>query len=646
MEIFIKKLNLLNFKGIKSLTINFNHNTDISGDNGTGKTTIFDAFLWIMFDKDSSNKSDFNIKTLDEHGKAYNKLDHEVSAVLSIDGSDVYLKKTMREKWVKRRGDASVVFDGHETTYSWNDVPVSQGEYKKKISTIIDEQLFRMLTDPEYFNKLKWQERRNILMGITSKIDDNSIRSAKHDFSELLNQISGKTIEELRKEIVAKKKKIKDELLLIPSRIDEANRSMPEKTDYVQLREVYIGLEKEVDMIDGQIKDKAEINKQANEKKLEIQNKLFGMRTQIQDIEFSVEKTINNEEREAQTASLQLRTNLELCDKAVKNHNLKVEELAKECQEIELRLSELRVSYRKQDEEQLFFTEGEFICPACKRPLDDSDIEQKKNEITISFNTNKSKRLEEINNKGKLIKSQLEEKQKHIELLKDEIVVLVEKFNNASSDYQRSLSQTKQPKLMSDILKTNKEYNDIKANIKELENNTEHAVSNDENLQKAKKDIQNKMIGIKEKIDTEKLAAKLNIRISELSLMEKTMAQEIADLEKTELLVQEFIKAKISLLETSINKKFRYVKFKLFDMQVNGQEVECCDTVINGVPWDDANNAAKINSGLDIINTLGNHYKILAPVFIDNAEAVNKLSDMDCQVIRLMVSKDSQLIIK
>lgn len=75
----IEKLKLKNFKGCRTLTLDAGgRNVRIFGDNATFKTTVFDAYLWLLFDKDSAGKKDFEIKTLDEQGKAIPGLDHEV----------------------------------------------------------------------------------------------------------------------------------------------------------------------------------------------------------------------------------------------------------------------------------------------------------------------------------------------------------------------------------------------------------------------------------------------------------------------------------------------------------------------------------------------------------------------------------------
>ena len=137
MEIKIFSLKLKNFKGIKDLKIDFNcQNTNIYGANATGKTTIFDAFKWLFFDKDSNDRKDFNIKTLDSNNKPIHFLEHEVEAILVIDGVDMTFKKVFQEKWVKKRGQSEQEFSGHETNYWIDEVPVKKKDYEEKINNL------------------------------------------------------------------------------------------------------------------------------------------------------------------------------------------------------------------------------------------------------------------------------------------------------------------------------------------------------------------------------------------------------------------------------------------------------------------------------------------------------------------------------
>ena len=98
--VLIKEISLLNFKGLRNLTVEFDPAlTEINGRNGIGKTTIFDGFTWLLFGKNSEDRKQFGIKTYDEAGNIIPKLPHEVSAVLLVDGEFVTICVRLNDIW-------------------------------------------------------------------------------------------------------------------------------------------------------------------------------------------------------------------------------------------------------------------------------------------------------------------------------------------------------------------------------------------------------------------------------------------------------------------------------------------------------------------------------------------------------------------
>ena len=133
-------------------------------------------------------------------------------------------------------------------------------------------------------------------------------------------------------------------------------------------------------------------------------------------------------------------------------------------------------------------------------------------------------------------------------------------------------------------------------------------------------------------------------RIEELKAEERQLAAEYEELESQLYLTEEFIRAKVRMLEEKINNKFEMARFKLFNVLVNGGIEECCETMYDGVPYSNLNNGARLNIGLDIINTLAEHYGFAPPIWLDNAESVTDILQTKGQQIRLVVSeKDKQL---
>ncbi|MFH1743771.1 MAG: ATP-binding protein, partial [bacterium] len=154
-------LYIQNFKGIKGFMFEPNgKNANLYGDNATGKTTIADAFSWLLFGKDSAGQAVFAIKPLDADNNEIHNLETSVEGKFEIQGKTVALRKVFKEKWTKPRGKAKAEFSGHTTDHYVDGVPVTAGEYKQRVGEIGDEELFKILTDPSYFNEgLHWEKR-------------------------------------------------------------------------------------------------------------------------------------------------------------------------------------------------------------------------------------------------------------------------------------------------------------------------------------------------------------------------------------------------------------------------------------------------------------------------------------------------------
>jgi len=211
-QITLNQLSLLNFKGIQSLTIDFSNETFISGDNGTGKTTIHDAFLWLLFGKDSEGRADFPIKTLDSDNNPIHRLSHEVEGKLIVGEQPITLKKSYSEKWTRRRGSGEEEFSEHKTICFINDVAVSLSEYNQKINTICPEADFKLLTNLFAFPSLSWQDQRKVLIAMAGEIDPQVICVGNNDYLDLIERFRPHGLELYRKMVAARKARSREEL--------------------------------------------------------------------------------------------------------------------------------------------------------------------------------------------------------------------------------------------------------------------------------------------------------------------------------------------------------------------------------------------------------------------------------------------------
>jgi len=646
-NIFLKKLILRNFKGIKELTIDFSKVTNIFGENATGKTTIMDAFMWLLFDKDSQGRvpgdkeANLQIKTLDKKGEPLHGLEHEVTGVLSIDGSEITLSKTYKEKWTKKRGEAGKNLTGHETLYNIDEVPVKKKEYQEAINNIIDENLFKLISNPLFFStNMKWQDRRNVLLDIIGGITDEKVINSKTNLKPLLELLGDKDIDTLTKSIKARKKRLNDEIKSIPYRIDELNNSIQE-LDFEALDFRKRGIVAGVKSLEEQLFDSSKVNEEI----LKEKDKLYSMKSKLRDMEYKADTEKDKPKRKLQDKLSCLNLDISKLEYGIESLKTTKENIETDIEKFTKLCDEERNKWFEENKKMFEFDESNCICPTCKRAFAVEDIENKKQELEQNFNSNKAKILKDIQNKGKSYKTLLEKHQEKLNTINSNIEASsrdLEKLKAAELELQEQIKNY----IPKDPLIGNKEYEDLKGKIAELEQKLKQPTTVDNqlhDLKERKAKLEKELENINSQLAYKEQNQKLKARIQELQEEERELAEQIAALEGQEFLCEEFIKTKVELLENSINSKFKYVSFKLFDTQVNGGLVETCEALVNGVPFGNANKASQYNAGLDIINALCSHYGVQAPIFIDNRESVNQLIETNSQVINLIVSKDKNL---
>ena len=632
MNIKINRLTLQNFKGVKSLEINADGaNVNIYGDNATGKTTVFDAFTWLLFGKDSLGRSDFGIKTQDENGNTIHNLEHTVECELSIDEIILTLKKVYAEKWTKKRGSAEAEFSGHETKYFINEVPSTKKEYEQKIAMYIDESLFKTITNPLYFNEhLKWQDRRQILLSLCDgNMSDDDILARSPEFAPLLDELKGRTVQEYGKIIKGKQTAINDELKAIPQRISEASLAIPETVAEVDeeakasIEQTIADLNNEINAIkNGSGVTDVEIELRAlKEKKAQMESlkcDVSELDQELSDAKFNLKAT---------NAEIDIRRNqIAAINREIETYTQTADTLRKEWHEVN----------GKQ------YTDSG-ICPTCGQAFPNEQIEQAK----AKFNTDRAERLEAITEKGKQAKAEIE-KRENQRLTFAENIDTLQKNANEYTEKIKSLTATiEKAKAEFEEIKK-KELAELNSRIAEAENSTQNKTEN----------VQAKIYTIQEQINAERakiaeidkviagrdIAERQKKRIEELSADEKRLATEYANLDKIAFLIDKFTKYKVDLLSEEINGHFKYAKFKLFEEQINGGIAECCEVTFKGVPYSDLNNASRINIGLDIINTLCTVKGKTAPIIIDNAESITEITPTNAQTICLVVSADDDAL--
>lgn len=623
------KLNLQNFKGIRNSEFDFGGiDATIYGDNATGKTTVFDSLCWLLFGKDSLDRADFEIKTL-ENGEPIHKVNHEVEAeFLNDDGNSFTLRRVYREKYSSPRG-GDTKLTGHTTDYFINEVPVKEKEYKQYINDVIAEDVFKLITNPLYFNEqYSWQNRRKLLLEMCGDVDDASVINSKDELKRLTELLNGRSVDEQRKIIASKKTAINKELDMIPVRIDEALRNKADiAASQTKLTTDIETLNKSINELENQ---KATIINGFSS--TEKRSKIDEIGRQLKARQSEVLSIYNSEKQRKRGEYEALLTQLKIIESEHDRYTDRAYDLAKDIERESKRIETLQAEFDT-------FNAQEFnkeTCPTCGQPLP----EDKQAELEAAFNSEKAAKLEEwqaLIESAKKLKANYEEQREVLIVKADGLIKEIEDKTKAYESKFKEYESYLEPNVEDDP-----DYKELKAELFLLELDEGEEADDKEvaRLDEEISSVKEKRAALETELNKYTLNADIQKRVIELESQQQKLASEKNLLDETSFLIDEFVKAKVDMLEESINSHFEYARFKMFNVLVNGNIEECCETTYKGVPYRSMNNAARMNVGLDIINALTKFYNVTAPVFIDNAEAVTDFIKCNSQTIKLIVDAD------
>lgn len=521
-------------------------------------------------------------------------------------------------------------------------VPVKQGQYKAEVDGLISEDIFKLLTSPSYFNEiLKPDARRKVLLEVCGEMTDAEIIASSKQLAPLADILGDRSLEDHRKVIAARRTEINKELEKIPVRIDEARRTMPDVSDLdAEL------LQEDIETMRGRVDAKtAELQRIQSGGELSAKEiRLREINAELTEIKQRVQADGLQAVVGQQGRLSQLRGEASDLQSRISSGQREADQLKRQISRSDSQVKRLREEWTSLDSLQYPVHEHQHDanCPTCGQTLPDDQVQAAQNKALEAFNMNKSRRLEGISSDGKLAAAEKRTHDEALKTLERDLVVLQEEVASkaaevmaAEATLQSLQTNVADPADDSEYQTKQRECETVRAEIEQLRSSSADAIGK----------VQSEIRLIRSQVDdleTDKAKlATVNAteeRIAELAEQERKLAGEFEKLEHELYLTEEFTRTKVSLLESKINSKFRYARFRLFEEQINGGLKDVCKTLYNGVPYEGGlNNAARINVGLDIINTLGQHYGFSAPIFVDNAEAVTQLIDTDAQMIRLVV---------
>lgn len=673
MKLKIRSLHMENFKGIKSLDVNFSNKTSIKGQNAAGKTTIFDAFTWLLFNKNSAGEEKFNVRPLDKYGNRIDNVEIKVVGVIDVDGKEVELSKVQKQNWVKKLGTDTVTLQGNVNSFEIDGYPKSEADFKAYVSNLAQsEDMFKMLTNPQYFSSLKWKDQRDILMRLATDVSDVELAQTDAKYAPLLVELEkAPSTDDIRAKFSKALSGWKKKQAEIPVRIDEAEKSKID-VDVAEQELAKVDLVRRIAECGKKMENAGSALGDLRSKEMQLQFDMSGME-QTMNRELSNKRSIMDAElRDCKNELEHFAVTISLKEKQISDNEKAITDADAERKKLgEQYNSEKAKAFDETpylfDESKWIFDESTTVCSLCGQKLPADKIEQ----LKADFEERKTKAKADAKRKLNDSKSDfITQKESNLEEIKADGFAkknLIEELTKKNADLQMEIDSLKKQeqgtltnkeelcKLLSEIpeeadysqneeyVKLKAEHDKILADIAKLESEGADKVVTD--LKAKKADMQSQLDEVNKVIAQAANNVAIDDRIETLRDEQKEIGQKVADQEQMLYLLEEFIRFKLNKVSESINSHFKTVNFKLFEMQLNGGMKDCCECTVNGVPYSALNSGHRIVAGLDIIRSLSELYGVSVPIFVDNAESLNEFNvpDMDAQIILLSVSEDKQL---
>lgn len=627
----LNTLTIINFKGIKHQEFNFaGKSATILGANGSGKTTVYDAFLFLLFGKDSRGSATFSIKPIVD-GEQLHNVETHVEAELDTGDGTISLIRKYREVWSRKRGDVSETFTGHESTYYVDGLPVSQAMFKAKVDALVNETTFRSLTNPFYFPEvMRWQDRRSQLFKLFGSLTDQDVAAQDPRFQQLLKDCGHYTVEQYRDGMKVNIRKYNQDLKEIPARMDEVARQIIEDDDTSYAEASLEAIADEIRRLKASLEEDGDAEITAQRVAVEGEIAALQQKNQAHRDRIRIQNAENN--RKAMNDLAEQIAGLDLV-----GHEAAARMRVQKTGEIQKRIEDLRAKFTAVASEPFVPIEA---CPTCGRPFDKSNIE----EARQAWETAQKDRLDSINTEGRELAKMLKAaKEEASEALSE-----LEKRQKIAAEYEASMEALRTVELAPDMDGYAEAMNQLtekrSAILEAIAAASEGVKAKTANIMTQIAQKQNEYAEAKKTLAELSASRSARERLEELRSAQQETVEALEDAEATVAICEEFIRTRVSMVEDSVNSHFRLVKWQLYRDQINGGLEEICEATVDGIPYHDLNGAMRINAGLDIINACIDATGISAPVFVDNAESVTDLYDVNAQVISLVVSaKDSQL---
>lgn len=618
MKIELKTMTLQNFKKERSKTITFAHNTIISGGNETGKSTVYDAYLWCLFG--TTSRSDATVQTLDKHNNVIHKLETSVVVILNYnDERDVKIERRLSERW-KGKDTSEEKFLGTTQARFVDDVPCSVSAFKEKLNSLCDFDDWFMLSNINLFWTYKVDVRRKILMSLAGEINEENlmaqypavykgVKTEKKDIAEMLTQQK------------ATRKKANDELQTIPAKV-QAQDMLKSDEDFAQLEKEKNEIDKQISSIDASLQGvivNVDEQKEYQNRLAEEERKYEKTRKEWADKHFAC---INDAFKKVNTAADEMHEAIRIQKKNIDNNvenGCRLSLLTKE-------FNELMQQWNNVNEKEFNFAQTD-VCPVCGRPYTEEMKSKEYENAVAEFNAHKSGELARIQKAASEKNSQIVIIKGNINTF-EQITAIKDNENVKTKTDAHNVLSAGLAKIKAETWEQSEEKKKADASlqaIKSTEPTTEVDASAKENKRK-KQELTVKRDDLIKRISGRDMNERIEKEKEKLDARSRELAQIVADCNEVIRQIKEYKKAKIAIVENNVNSFFSLIRWKFYEQNItNDDEKEVCTAIdSNGVDYNNTNDGTVINMGIDIINGISKAKNVYVPLFVDRKESVEK----------------------
>lgn len=657
MNIIFNKITIENFKGVLAKReITFSpRKTMLVGANHTGKTTTADAAHWVLFGKNIKGKADFGITPTNERNEPIHRLTTIVTLDLTADNREYSLQRMRIEKWTKPRGQAEEVLNGYTTLYFVNGEKYTEKDYKVFIDGLISENLFRAITNPEYFPSLKLEEQRQFLIKMVGVKSDEEIAAENPEFAAMLKSIEGQDVKKYRQQLSYKMKELKKTMEDIPGRISErkaeVNSLRDDECDYKVAEQRIAAIDKEIQDNQSRMQDCSLVLNKRFEDKANIRKEIDELRNKEREIERRYDDANAENYRNSQSVIRNAESKVNAIKSRIQSEEYSMKMHERSVEDMERRKANFRKEWQECEAMEFVWDTTKETCPTCGQRLPQEDIEKLESDARNRFNTAKADRQDKLDKDARELKAESE----RIDAVKHSTAKKIAELKTELADAEEELKKVQETtanQILADYRNDadlQKVKNDICAKHEELQKLDEQKdTSADETIKQlteANNALSRERNGLVYKFTQKEQMERCEKRIQELTEMQRTLNQQLADLEKQDYTAEQFQFAVIQDLQDRVNKLFPTIRFKMFNTLLNGNVEPTCVLTMNGVSYSNLSTSEQIIAGLECIEAMCQFNQSFAPIWVDNSESITSVPQTTSQQILLVVSAGEPLTV-